>query len=169
MINCLLFYTISAVFQLYHDGDMIYSMRRRNPKPTLLPTQRIFKLPHHVGMVWAELAFDDVVKLYTVEMDCNTAKCYGSDRNQYPCHQGHQLSALTNWAITPPPDSTMEWKWGQPRSCWWGLIVRLSTPTHKINIGYMGHTMVTDMWIKITFKTGEIEHRNVCQKNIQLF
>ena len=28
-----------AVFQLYHDGDMMYEMRR-NPKPTLLQTYR---------------------------------------------------------------------------------------------------------------------------------
>ena len=29
----------------------IYKMRRRKPEPTLLPTQRIFNLPHHIGMV----------------------------------------------------------------------------------------------------------------------
>ena len=57
----LLFYAIAAVFQLYHGGDMIYKMRRRKPGPTLLPTQGIFNLPHHVGMVWEQLAFDDAV------------------------------------------------------------------------------------------------------------
>ena len=47
----LFFYAIAIVFQLYHGGDMMYEMRRRKPKPTLLPTQVIFNLPHHIGMV----------------------------------------------------------------------------------------------------------------------
>ena len=55
-IFVLLFYTIAAVFQLYLGGEMIYEMRRRKPKPTLLPSQVIFILSHHIGM-----AFDDVV------------------------------------------------------------------------------------------------------------
>ena len=45
-----LFYTIATVFQLYHGGDMMYEMRRRKSEPTLLPTQVIFNLPHHIGM-----------------------------------------------------------------------------------------------------------------------
>ena len=36
---------------------MMYEMRR----PTLLPTQRIFNLPRHIGMAREELAFDDTV------------------------------------------------------------------------------------------------------------
>ena len=32
------FYTITTVFELYHGGDMMYEMRRREPEPTL-PTQ----------------------------------------------------------------------------------------------------------------------------------
>ena len=40
---------------------MIYEMRRRKPEPTLFPTQGIFNVPHHVGMVWEERAFDDAV------------------------------------------------------------------------------------------------------------
>ena len=40
---------------------MMYEMRRRKPGPTLIPTQEIFNLPHHTGMVRAELAFDDTV------------------------------------------------------------------------------------------------------------
>ena len=40
-------------------------VRRRKPEPTLLLTQAIFFHPHRVGMVSEELAFDDVVKLYT--------------------------------------------------------------------------------------------------------
>ena len=31
---------------------------------TVLPIQGIFNLPHHICMVWEELAFDDAVKLY---------------------------------------------------------------------------------------------------------
>ena len=40
-----LFYAIVTVFQLYHECDMMYQMTRRNPEPTLLPTQWIFKPP----------------------------------------------------------------------------------------------------------------------------
>ena len=47
----LLFYTIATLVQLYLCGDMMYEMRRRNPEPTLLQTQGIFKLPHNRGMV----------------------------------------------------------------------------------------------------------------------
>ena len=47
-----LFYAITAVFQLYHGGDMMYEMRRGKPEPMLLPTRGIFNLPHHIeGMV----------------------------------------------------------------------------------------------------------------------
>ena len=38
MVLFLLFYTLATVFQLFHRGDMIYEMRRRKPKPTLLPS-----------------------------------------------------------------------------------------------------------------------------------
>ena len=38
---------------------MMYEMRRR--KPDLLPTQGTFNLPHYIGMIWEELAFDDAV------------------------------------------------------------------------------------------------------------
>ena len=50
---CLLFYAIATVFQLFHGGDM-YEMRRK-PEPTLLPTQGIFNLANHIGMVSEEL------------------------------------------------------------------------------------------------------------------
>ena len=46
-----LFCAIATVFQLYHGGDMMYEIRRRKPKPTLLSTQEIFTLPCHIGMV----------------------------------------------------------------------------------------------------------------------
>ena len=45
----LLFYAIAMVFQLYHSGDMMYEMRRKS-ESTLLLTQGIFNLPHHIGM-----------------------------------------------------------------------------------------------------------------------
>ena len=53
----MLLYAVAMVFQLYDGGYMMYEMRR--PVPTLLPTQGIFNLPHHIGMVCEELAFDD--------------------------------------------------------------------------------------------------------------
>ena len=34
---------------------MVYETRRRKREPTLLLTQEIFNLPHHVGIVWEEL------------------------------------------------------------------------------------------------------------------
>ena len=40
-------------------------------------------------------------------MDSSTAKCYSSDRNSYPCCQGHLPHALTNWAVSPPPWHTV--------------------------------------------------------------
>ena len=46
------FFTIATVFQLYHGDARLYEMRRRKADPTLLPTQGIFNLPHHIGMVW---------------------------------------------------------------------------------------------------------------------
>ena len=45
---------------------MMNEMTRTKPEPTLLPIQGIFNFPHHIGMVWEELAFDDTVKLYGV-------------------------------------------------------------------------------------------------------
>ena len=56
----LLLYTIAKVFQLYLGDDMMYEMRGK-PEPTLLPTQGIFSLPYHIGMVWEQLAFDDTI------------------------------------------------------------------------------------------------------------
>ena len=54
-----LFFAIATIFQLYLGSDMMYDMGRRKPKSTLLPTQRNFNLPHHIGIVREELAFDD--------------------------------------------------------------------------------------------------------------
>ena len=47
---------------------MMYEMRRREPEPTLSPTQGIFNLIHNIGIVWKELAIDDAV---SGEMDCS--------------------------------------------------------------------------------------------------
>ena len=52
------------VFSLYQGDNMMYEMRWRKPKPTLLPMQAIFNLPHHIGMVWKELAFEESISLF---------------------------------------------------------------------------------------------------------
>ena len=54
-----LYGAIATVFQLYHASDVIYEMRRRKPEPALLLIEGIFNVPHHIGMVWEELVFDD--------------------------------------------------------------------------------------------------------------
>ena len=77
-----LFYAIVTVFQLYHAGDMMYDMTRRKPEPTLLLTQRIFNLPHHVGTEWEELIMMYVI--HNREMNCSTANCYGSNMINIP-------------------------------------------------------------------------------------
>ena len=61
----------------------MYEMRRK-PEPILLQTQGIFNLPHHVGMVWEGLGFDDVVSYMQREMDCSAAKCYSSNGDSNP-------------------------------------------------------------------------------------
>ena len=40
---------------------MMYEMRTGKCEPTFVPTQQIFNLPHHIGMLWEELDFDDAV------------------------------------------------------------------------------------------------------------
>ena len=45
----MLLYTMATVFQLYLGGDMMYEMRSK-PESTLLPTQLILNIPHHIGM-----------------------------------------------------------------------------------------------------------------------
>ena len=42
---------------------MMYLMIRRKPEPTVLPTQGIFNISQHIGMVWEELTFDDTVNI----------------------------------------------------------------------------------------------------------
>ena len=63
-------FNIAMLFQLYHDGDMIYEVRRRKLEPTVLLHQGIFTPPPHThaphrhgmrgtGLWWC-------CKLYTV-------------------------------------------------------------------------------------------------------
>ena len=60
----LVFYVTATVFQSYRDGDVWdEGDLGRKPEPTHLPTQGIFKLPHHIDMVWEQLAFDNAVSL----------------------------------------------------------------------------------------------------------
>ena len=47
-VRLLLFYAIATAFQLYHGNAMMYETRRSKPDPTLLRTQVIFNLPHHL-------------------------------------------------------------------------------------------------------------------------
>ena len=91
IVCLLLLYAIATMFQLYHGGE-----------PTLLPTQGIFNLPYHIGIVWEELAFDDALSyIQSKEMDCSTVKCYSSYLDSYPCLQGHQPKPLTTCPISP--------------------------------------------------------------------
>ena len=78
---------------------------RGKPKPTPLLTQGIFNLPHHIGMVWEELAFDYATSYIQWSMDCSTAICYSHDRDSYPCLHGNLPRPITNWTNFPPPSS----------------------------------------------------------------
>ena len=106
----LLFYAIATVFQLYHGNDMMYEMRRRNPKPTLVPTQGIFNPPHHIGTVWEELAFNDVVsyKYTTWKWIAAPRNVISVTRIRTIVPKGNLPCALTNWAISPPPYSQVD-------------------------------------------------------------
>ena len=133
----LLVYTIATVFQLYHGSDMMYEMRMKNPKPTLLPTQRIFNLQHHIDMTWEELAFDDAVSIHSGGMDRRTAKCYSNDWDSYPCPQGHIPSALTSYVL----------QWHMCLSSWQGCVKWMLEPTNNVRISQMhtlcNHVMLT--------------------------
>ena len=85
-------FTIATVFQLYHGGEMMYKKRRKKAWAyTFTNSRNFFNLPHHIGMVWEELAFDDAVSYTLWEIDCSTAKCYTRDWDPYPCPQGHLI------------------------------------------------------------------------------
>ena len=60
-VDLFCFFAIATIFQLYHGSDTMYDMRRRKSEPTFLLTQWIFNLPHHIGMIREELAFDDAL------------------------------------------------------------------------------------------------------------
>ena len=57
----LLFYGIATVCQLYLGHDMMNEMTMRKPEPTILLTQGIINIQHHIGMVLEELAFGNTV------------------------------------------------------------------------------------------------------------
>ena len=48
---------------LYHVWD-----EKEKARAYTFTTQGIFNLPHHIGMVWQELAFDDAVS-YTQQVN----------------------------------------------------------------------------------------------------
>ena len=84
-------HSITIISWQWYDVEVT----RRKPKPTLLSTQGIFYLPHNgrrgTGLWWCCKLF-----IHSREMDCSTAKCYGSGmiRTLVP-------SALINWDISP--------------------------------------------------------------------
>ena len=58
-------------------NSLVFTIRRqvvpRKPKRTLLQTQGIFNLPHHIYMVWEQMAFDDAVR-YTQQWKSKLAE-----------------------------------------------------------------------------------------------
>ena len=56
--------SVSVKTWLWYD---IWDEEKKKPKPTLSPTQRIFNLPHHIGIVCEELSFDDAVSYTQME------------------------------------------------------------------------------------------------------
>ena len=77
-----------------------YEMRRRKPELTLLPTQGIFNLAHHIGMVWEELA-SEKTKLYTAGKWSAAQLNVMAATGFRPLSSGHQQSAFPHWAISP--------------------------------------------------------------------
>ena len=74
----LLSYAIATVLQIYHSHNMMYEMRRRTPKPTLLLIRGIFN-PYRNGMRGTDLWWH--FKLYiSGQTDCSTAKYYNSEQ-----------------------------------------------------------------------------------------
>ena len=89
-----------TVFQLYIGWDMMCEMRRK-PEPTLLLTQGVFTLPHRTVMAWEELAFEDAASHTQWGKGLQHSYMSWQWHASYPCPQGHQPSAITNWAIFP--------------------------------------------------------------------
>ena len=79
---------------------MMCEMRRRKPKLTLLPTQGIFNVPHHIGMVCNKLAFDDALhgKWLSAQLDAIAVT-----RIRSPVPRVTFPRAATSLAISQPP------------------------------------------------------------------
>ena len=108
---------------------MMYEMRRRKPKTTLLLTQGIFNLLDHIHMVWEELAIDDAVsyKLYTMKKWIATQLNVMAGMEFIPlspasptlCHK--QLSYLPTLRVIKNLDQnccicySLQWAIGDPR------------------------------------------------------
>ena len=100
-VYLLLVYAIETVFQLYHDGDMMYEMRRSNLRNLEPPT-----LYRH-GMTMRGTGFWWRCKLYTlwkwIAAQLNVMVVMGfvplSPRSPNRC--------LTNWAICPSLGSSV--------------------------------------------------------------
>ena len=41
----------NSISVLFHGGDVMYEMTRKKPEATHLPTEGIFNLPNHIGIV----------------------------------------------------------------------------------------------------------------------
>ena len=72
----------------------------RKPEPTLLPTQRILKLPHHIDMLREQLAFADADKWYTVvEIQIGRGDCMGNQTTNTQIWS--PTSKTTDYHLTP--------------------------------------------------------------------
>ena len=93
------------------------------------------------------------------EMDCSTAKCYGSDRIRTP------VPRVTNWAIAPPPGrlGRVKWLWRYKPS-----FVYLPQPAPMRAIGQernMSHQMIILSWYWLAMPTWA--SRRIVHKRIQ--
>ena len=83
-------------------NSLLFTIRSQfvkwKPKSTLLTTWGIFNLPHHIDMVWEELAFDDTISYTQIHVIAMTGIRTPVPRVTY------LPSAVTNWANSPPED-----------------------------------------------------------------
>ena len=72
---------------------MMYEMRRKKPEPTILLTQGILNLSHHIGMVWEQLAFDESnwPLILLSKVSCSHTQKWKS-----------KLAEVMAWGIEPP-------------------------------------------------------------------
>ena len=62
LFDCLLLFYAATLFQLYHGVDMnLWDEKNKAQAYNFTDSNGTFNLPHHIGMVWEELAFDDRV------------------------------------------------------------------------------------------------------------